>query len=105
MTSSAPISALVDGRVIDHPTAGARGVGRYTIGFVRAMCAADVETTVLCSTREQRRRWEEVIPGISTKQFTRDVVVAASRDNPWFICTQLMLHPIPLDVVPRVITE
>ena len=105
MTSSAPISALVDGRVIDHPTAGARGVGRYTIGFVRAMCAAGVKTTVLCSTREQRRRWEEVIPGISTKQFTRDVVVAASRDNPWFICTQLMLHPIPLDVVPRVITE
>lgn len=105
MTSSAPISALVDGRVIDHPTAGARGVGRYTIGFVRAMRAAGVETTVLCSTRNQRRRWQEAIPEISTKQFTRDVVVAASRDNPWFICTQLMLHPIPLDVVPRVITE
>lgn len=105
MTSNAPITALVDGRVIDHPTAGARGVGRYTIGFVRAMRAAGVVTTVLCSTRKQRRRWQEVIPGISTEQFTRDVVVAASGDSPWFICTQLMLHPIPLDVVPRVVTE
>ena len=105
MSSNAPIAALVDGRVIDHPTAGARGVGRYTIGFVRAMSAAGVATTVLCSTRAQRRRWQEAIPGISTEQFTRDVVVAASGDSPWFICTQLMLHPIPLDVVPRVVTE
>ncbi|MBL6636452.1 MAG: hypothetical protein ISP35_09675, partial [Ilumatobacteraceae bacterium] len=102
MSSNAPIAALVDGRVIDHPTAGARGIGRYTIGFVRAMSAAGVVTTVLCSTRAQRRRWQEAIPGISTEQFTRDVVVAASGDSPWFICTQLMLHPIPLDVVPRV---
>ena len=31
------VAALVDGRVIDHPTAGER-VGRYTIGFVRARC-------------------------------------------------------------------
>lgn len=26
---------LVDGRVISHPTAGGRGIGRYTIGLVR----------------------------------------------------------------------
>ena len=56
MSGDLAVAALVDGRVIDHPTAGDRGVGRYTIGFVRAMMSAGINTTVLCSTRQQRDR-------------------------------------------------
>ena len=105
MSGTSHVTALVDGRVIDHPTAGGRGVGRYTIGFVRAMQSAGISTTVLCSTSEQQSRWQHAIPEVATSPFLRDVVVAASKDDPWFICTQLMLHPVPLDVIPRVVTE
>ena len=105
MSKTSQVVALVDGRVIDHPTAGGRGVGRYTIGFVRAMLSAGISTTVLCSTNEQHHRWNDAIPEVSTSPFLRDVFEAARDAEPWFICTQLMLHPVPLDVIPQVVTE
>ncbi|MGA0323134.1 MAG: glycosyltransferase family 4 protein, partial [Ilumatobacteraceae bacterium] len=105
MSGDLAVAALVDGRVIDHPTAGERGVGRYTIGFVRAMMSAGIDTTVLCSTQKQRDRWQDAIAGVAVKQLSRDVIVASRDHEPWFICTQLMLHPVPLDVIPRIITE
>ena len=105
MNETSQVVALVDGRVIDHPTAGGRGIGRYTIGFVRAMLSAGISTTVLCSTNEQHRRWKHAIPEVSTSPFLRDVFEAARDAEPWFICTQLMLHPVPLDVIPRVVTD
>ena len=105
MSETSPVIALVDGRVIDHPTAGGRGVGRYTIGFVRAMLSAGISTTVLCSTSEQRSRWNDAIPEAPTSPFLRDVFEAARNADAWFICTQLMLHPVPLDVTPRVVTD
>ncbi|MSZ72248.1 MAG: hypothetical protein F2716_07955, partial [Actinobacteria bacterium] len=40
---------LVDGRVISHPTAGGRGVGRYTIALVRAMHESGASVTVMNS--------------------------------------------------------
>lgn len=104
MSGASQVAALVDGRVIDHPTAGGRGVGRYTIGFVRAMLSAGISTQVLCVTDEQHRRWRDAIPEVTTTPFLRQVFEDAS-DDPWFICTQLMLHPVPLDVIPRVVTE
>ncbi|MGA0325083.1 MAG: glycosyltransferase [Ilumatobacteraceae bacterium] len=105
MSGDLAVAALVDGRVIDHPTAGERGVGRYTIGFVRAMMSAGIDTAVLCSTQKQRDRWQDAIAGVAVKQLSRDVIVASRDHEPWFICTQLMLHPVPLDVIPRIITE
>ena len=42
---------LVDGRVISHPTAGGRGVGRYTIGLVRAMHESGAVVTVMVVVR------------------------------------------------------
>ena len=105
MSGDLAVAALVDGRVIDHPTAGERGVGRYTIGFVRAMMSAGIDTTVLCSTRKQRDRWQDAIAGVAVKQLSRDVIVASRDHEPWFICTQLMLHPVPLDVIPSIVTE
>ena len=105
MSGDLAVAALVDGRVIDHPTAGERGVGRYTIGFVRAMMSAGINTTVLCSTRQQRDRWQDAIAEVAVKQLSRDAIDASRDHEPWFICTQLMLHPVPLDVIPSIITE
>ncbi len=105
MSGDLAVAALVDGRVIDHPTAGERGVGRYTIGFVRAMMSAGINTTVLCSTRQQRDRWRDAIPEVAVKQLSRDAIDASRDHEPWFICTQLMLHPVPLDVIPSIVTE
>ena len=107
------LHVLVDGRVIDHPTAGGRGVGRYTVGFVRGLLGfpdrARVE--VLVDTTEQRSAWVAAIPEVSCRPLVASTVRGvvdgcdANSDRPWFVCTQQMLHPIPLDVVPRFVTE
>jgi glycosyltransferase involved in cell wall biosynthesis len=97
--------ALVDGRVITHPTAGGRGVGRYTVGFVRAMSTAGLEPVVLHTDDAQRDLWTASVPGIRTAPLHPTTVREAARDRRWFVCTQLMLHPVPLDVIPRAVTE
>jgi glycosyltransferase involved in cell wall biosynthesis len=95
---------LVDGRVISHPTAGGRGVGRYTIGLVRAMHESGAVVTVMNASEVDERKWLDAIPSLRVAPFEPSTVRAASSDT-WFMCTQMMLHPIPLDVVPRMITE
>lgn len=95
---------LVDGRVISHPTAGGRGVGRYTIGLVRAMHESGAAVTVMNATLADEQMWLDAIPSLRVAPFEPSTVRAASADT-WFMCTQMMLHPIPLDVVPGMITE
>jgi len=95
---------LVDGRVISHPTAGGRGVGRYTISLVRAMHESGAAVTVMNATLADEQMWLDAIPSLHVAPFEPVTVRAASADT-WFMCTQMMLHPIPLDVVPRMITE
>ena len=95
---------LVDGRVISHPTAGGRGVGRYTIGLLRAMHESGAAVTVMNATLADEQMWLDAIPSLRVASFEPSTVRAASADT-WFMCTQMMLHPIPLDVVPRMITE
>jgi glycosyltransferase involved in cell wall biosynthesis len=95
---------LVDGRVISHPTAGGRGVGRYTIGLVRAMHESGSAVTVMNPSVDDEQLWLDAIPTLRVAPFEPSTVRSASADT-WFMCTQMMLHPIPLDVVPRMITE
>ena len=95
---------LVDGRVISHPTAGGRGVGRYTIGLVRAMHEMGAAVTVMNSSVDDEQLWLDAIPALTVAPFEPSTVRSVSADT-WFMCTQMMLHPIPLDVVPRMITE
>ena len=100
------VVALVDGRVIDHPTAGGRGVGRYTVGFVRSMVESGIETLVLCASEDQSVAWRAEVVGVTTAPLRRATIDAISPDrHRWFICTQLMLHPVPLDVIPALVTE
>ena len=95
---------LVDGRVISHPTAGGRGVGRYTIGLVRALHESGAAVTVMNSSVVDEQLWLDAIPTLKVAPFEPSTVRATTADT-WFMCTQMMLHPIPLDVVPRMITE
>lgn len=95
---------LVDGRVISHPTAGGRGIGRYTIGLVRALHESGAIVTVMNSSLHDEHLWLEAIPALTVAPFEPNTVRSVSADT-WFMCTQMMLHPIPLDVVPRMITE
>ena len=95
---------LVDGRVISHPTAGGRGVGRYTIGLVRALHESGAVVTVMNSSVIDEQLWLDAIPTLTVAPFEPSTVRSATADT-WFMCTQMMLHPIPLDVVPRMITE
>lgn len=95
---------LVDGRVISHPTAGGRGIGRYTIGLVRAMRAAGADVTVLVDASADDHEWRTAIEGVRTAPLTRAAMLAEPPSS-WFLCTQMMLHPVALDVVPRAVTE
>ncbi|MFZ9674560.1 MAG: glycosyltransferase [Ilumatobacteraceae bacterium] len=95
---------LVDGRVISHPTAGGRGVARYTIGLVRAMRAAGADVVVLVDSSNDDREWRGAIDGIVTIPLARSAILAEPTTT-WFLCTQMMLHPVALDVVPRAVTE
>ena len=95
---------LVDGRVISHPTAGGRGIGRYTIGLVRALHESGAVVTVMNSSLHDEQLWLDAIPALTVAPFEPSTVRSVSADT-WFMCTQMMLHPIPLDVVPRMITE
>ena len=95
---------LVDGRVISHPTAGGRGVGRYTVGLVRALHESGAVVTVMNSSLTDEQLWLDAIPTLTVAPFEPSTVRSVSADT-WFMCTQMMLHPIPLDVVPRMITE
>ena len=61
---------LVDGRVISHPTAGGRGIGRYTIGLVRAMRTAGADVAVLVDASADDREWRAAIDGIVTVPLT-----------------------------------
>lgn len=109
MTSgqSAPVPPrlFVDGRVVTHPTAAGRGVARYTVGIVRAAAHAGAEVMVLCGTGDDHDEWSRVAPEITRRPLLPSAVADAPRDRTWFVCTQLMLHPPCLDVIPRFITH
>ncbi|MFM8563450.1 MAG: glycosyltransferase family 4 protein, partial [Acidimicrobiia bacterium] len=89
---------------MSHPTAGGRGVGRYTVGLVRAMRAAGADVVVLVDSDDDTAQWRASIDGIDTTELARPTILAEPAST-WFLCTQMMLHPIPLDVVPRAVTE
>ena len=101
--SGAP-RVLVDGRVMSHPTAGGRGIGRYTIGLVRSLVSAGADVVVLNDSRDDERLWREAIPGLVCAPMTRQAILGEGAST-WFMCTQMMLHPVCLDVVPEAVTE
>ena len=96
---------FVDGRVVTHPTAAGRGVARYTVGIVRAAAHAGADVVVLCGTDDDHDEWSRAAPEITRRPLLPSAVADAPGGHTWFVCTQLMLHPPCLDVIPRFITQ
>jgi len=90
--------------VVTHPTAGGRGVGRFTIGLVRAVAGAGADVVIATNSIDDENAWSTALPGATLVPLTRATILAESPDT-WFMCTQMMLHPILLDVVPLAVTE
>jgi glycosyltransferase involved in cell wall biosynthesis len=96
---------LVDARPLDHPTARQRGIGRYVTGLLGglrdigapaiALYATDAEADVLAAT----------VPGMPAERWSPQTIRRHTGDGTWFLATQLMLHPIPLDPIPRCVTD
>ncbi len=100
-----PTKLLLDARPIGHPTARQRGIGRYVTGLLRGLTEIGAPVIALCGTEAEAETLRESVPGVVLLPWSRDVVRRHTEHGAWYVATQLMLHPIPLDPVPRVITE
>ena len=96
---------LVDARPVDHPTARQRGIGRYVTGLLRGLVEIDAPLVALYASDIEAELLSESIPGLDLQRWSPRVVREHARADTWFVATQLMLHPVPLDPIPRVITE
>ena len=99
------MNILVDARTVCHPTAGPGGIGRYTIGLLSGLCQVRAPVIAMYDTAEQEALLKRAVPGLDLRPWKPAVVRDASAEGGWYIATQLMLHPIPLDPVPRIITD
>lgn len=96
---------LVDARPVCHPTAGQRGIGRYTLGLLGGLQQVGAPVIGLYETTAEAERLTSALPDLELRQLNPTTVREYTEPGTWFIATQLMLHPIPLDPVPRIITE
>ncbi|CAN5414033.1 glycosyltransferase family 1 protein [soil metagenome] len=96
---------LVDARPVCHPTAGSRGIGRYTVGLLDGLHQIGAPVIALYETDAEAALLATAIPGLELAPLRPATVRRFTEPNTWFLATQLMLHPIPLDPVPRIITE
>ncbi len=96
---------LVDGRPVCHPTAGQRGIGHYTLGLLGGLQQVGAPVIALYETAAEAALLGAAIPDLALQQLDPVTVREHTEPGTWFVATQLMLHPIPLDPVPRIITE
>ncbi len=96
---------LVDARPVDHPTARNRGIGRYTIGLLSGLQQVGAPVVALYETDTEAGVLAAAVPGLALQRWSPAVIRAHTMPGAWYLATQLMLHPIPLDPVPRIITE
>ena len=96
---------LVDARPVDHPTARQRGIGRYVTGLLTGLRDVDVSIVALCGSDAEVELLSETVPGLGLHRWSPKIVRDHAVDGTWYLATQLMLHPIPLDPIPRCITD
>lgn len=96
---------LVDGRAVDHPTARNRGVGRQTLGMLSGLLQVGAPVVALFETSAEAEILASALPGISLAPWRPATLRRYAVPGCWFLSTQLMLHPIPLDPVPTIVTE
>jgi len=96
---------LIDARPVCHPTAGQRGIGRYTLGLLGGLQQVGAPVVALYETEAEANLLAAALPDLAVQQLCPATVRQYTAPGSWFLATQLMLHPIPLDPVPRIITE
>ena len=96
---------LVDGRPVDHPTARQRGIGRYTAGFLAGLARTGVQVTAAVSSGVEADVLRSSAPNLDVRPWSPSLVREVAAADGWYIATQLMLHPVSLDPIPRAVTE
>jgi glycosyltransferase involved in cell wall biosynthesis len=96
---------LVDARPVDHPTAGQRGIGRYVTGLLAGLRDIGAPVVALYGNETEADVLADTVAGLTMQRWSPQVVREHAADGTWYLATQLMLHPIPLDPVPRCITD
>jgi glycosyltransferase involved in cell wall biosynthesis len=96
---------LVDARPVDHPTARQRGIGRYVTGLLAGLRDIDAPVIALYGSDTEADVLVDTVPGLTMRRWSPQVAREHATDGTWYLATQLMLHPIPLDPIPRCITD
>ena len=96
---------LVDARPVDHPTARQRGIGRYVTGLLSGLRDIGAPVVALYGTDVEAEVLTDAVPGLNLRRWGPQAVRDHAADGTWYLATQLMLHPIPLDPIPRTITD
>lgn len=96
---------LVDARPVDHPTARQRGIGRYVTGLLDGLVAVGAPVVALYGADVEAETLSAAIPGLPLRRWSPQVVREYAEPGTWYLATQLMLHPVSLDPIPKVITE
>lgn len=96
---------LVDARPVNHPTARNRGIGRYTLGLLDGLTQINAPVVALFETPDEAALLAAAVPGLELRRLIPATVREFATEGTWYVATQLMLHPIPLDPVPSIITE
>ncbi|MEX2627082.1 MAG: glycosyltransferase family 1 protein [Ilumatobacteraceae bacterium] len=104
------VHLLVDARPVDHPTARQRGIGRYVTGLLRGLGEVGASFTALVGSDVEAELLTDVVAPDQLVPWSRQAVrelagPAQPASSTWYLATQLMLHPVPLDPIPSVITE
>lgn len=102
--SSPVLHLLVDARPVDHPTARGRGIGRYVTGLLGGLTEIEAPFTALVGSPDEAGLLGGVVDPERIKPWSPAVVRDNAHDGTWYLATQLMLHPVPLDPIPRVVT-
>ena len=96
---------LVDARPLDHPTARQRGIGRYVTGLLAGLRDIDAPVIALFGSDTEADALAATVPGVAVERWSPQTVRRHVSDGTWYLATQLMLHPIPLDPIPRCVTD
>lgn len=105
MTAARVRRILVDGRPVDHPTARQRGIGRYTAGFLAGLSRTGVSVTAAVSSGVEADVLRATAPHLDVRSWSPALVREVAAEGGWYVATQLMLHPVSLDPIPRAVTE
>lgn len=96
---------LVDARPVDHPTARQRGIGRYVTGLLTGLRDIDAPVIALYGSDAEAEVLSDAVPGLALRRWSPRIVGDRAVDGTWYLATQLMLHPIPLDPIPRCVSD